>query len=83
MAIESTWSQSFRLAREPRVVKRACKFALGVGAILILINHGDAILKGEVTPMAIFQMALTIVVPYLVSTASSVSAQLETMREQS
>lgn len=70
------------LATQPAVVKRACKFALVVGAILILINHGDAILAGEFSTMLWFKMGLTILVPYLVSTASSVGAQLEAMRKK-
>lgn len=78
---ESGWLLWLRLARQPRVVKRACKFSIVVGAVLIMINHGDAILSGDVTRVAIFKMALTVVVPYLVSTASSVGAQLEGPRK--
>ena len=37
------------LACSKRVVKRALKYALVVGVILIAINHGDAIINGEVT----------------------------------
>jgi hypothetical protein len=59
-------------------MKRALKFAVVVGIILISINHGDAILKGEITRGRIFRMALTVLVPYVVSTLSSVQA----MREQ-
>lgn len=76
----SSFSLWFDLASQPRVVKRALKFAVGVGAVLILINHGDAILRGEVTTVAFFKMGLTVIVPYLVSTASSVAAQLEARR---
>jgi hypothetical protein len=49
-----------------------------VGAILIAINHGDAILSGGVAGDQIAKMVLTVFVPYAVSTASSVSAILET-----
>lgn len=58
------------------VMKRAAWSALIVGTILILINHGNAILKGEVDLTRIFQMCLTIIVPYIVSTVSSVSTLL-------
>ena len=64
------------LARERAVVLRACKFALVVGAVLIAINHGDALLAGEVRPRRWLQMGLTVLVPYVVSTLSSVGAIL-------
>ena len=63
-----------RLAVQPRVVRRALKFAVVVGLVLIGINHGDAILRGEVTRGRWFKMALTVLVPYVVSTLSSVQA---------
>ncbi len=69
---------SLQLALQPSVVKRALKYAVVVGIILILINHGDAILEGDVTHAQLFKMALTVLVPYVVSTLSSVGA----LREQ-
>ena len=72
-------SEWFRLATERSVVIRALKYAVVVGALLIAINHGDAILGGD--PLGsdrVLKMALTALVPYLVSTLSSVGA----MREQ-
>ena len=65
------------LASSRRVVMRALKYAVGVGAILIAINHGDAILAGDLASGRIAKMALTVLVPYCVSTASSVGALLE------
>jgi len=56
------------------VVRRALKYAVIVGAVLITINHGDAILRGELNPGRLFRMALTVMVPYIVSTLSSVEA---------
>ena len=35
------------LACQRSVVRRGLKFAVVVGAILIAINHGDAIMAGE------------------------------------
>jgi len=66
-----------QLATTGPVVKRALKFAVVVGAILIAINHGDAILNGDVDSTRIAKMVLTVFVPYAVSTASSVAALLE------
>ena len=63
-----------RFATRPSVVRRALRYALGVGALLIAINHGDAIMRRDVSLARLLRMALTITVPYMVSTASSVSA---------
>jgi len=60
------------LACDASVVRRALGYAVVVGAILIAINHGAAILNGELALDRLIQMGLTVVVPYLVSTFSSV-----------
>lgn len=70
-------SRWMRLATQGPVVRRALKFAVVVGAILISINHGDAILSGDVDGPRVAKMVLTIFVPYAVSTASSVAALME------
>ena len=64
----------FRLAFSPSVLRRALKVAVLVGAILIVINHGDALLAGDVDGARLAKMSLTFLVPYLVSTTSSVAA---------
>ena len=64
------------VAREPAVVRRALKFGLVVGAILIAINHWDAILAGDVDRRRLLKMGLTVLVPYTVSTLSSVGATI-------
>lgn len=69
--------ESLRLALQSSVVKRALKYAVVVGLILIAINHSDAILRGDLTRGRLFKMALTVVVPYVVSTLSSVGALRE------
>ena len=61
-------------ATGPAVVRRALKYALIVGTLLILINHGDAILRGDVSIDRLLRMGLTTLVPYAVSTLSSVEA---------
>jgi hypothetical protein len=66
--------ETLRLAMQPSVVKRALKYAVVVGLILISINHIDAILKRQVSAGRFFKMALTMLVPYVVSTLSSVGA---------
>jgi len=63
-----------RLASSPSVARRALAYAVIVGAVLITINHGDAIIRGEIDASRAIRMGLTAVVPYLVSTFSSVGA---------
>jgi hypothetical protein len=63
-----------QIAFSPPVVRRGLKYAVFVGGILIAINHGDAILRQDVDSGRLAKMALTVLVPYLVSTSSSVSA---------
>lgn len=65
------------LALQPSVVKRALKYAVIVGAVLIAINHGDAIMRGDMPLTRLFRMGLTMLVPYVVSTLSSVGAMRE------
>ena len=69
-----------KLAVQPTVMKRALKFAFVVGMVLITINHGYAIVHGQVTRGRILQMCLTVLVPYTVSTLSSVAAMREMAR---
>lgn len=45
------------------MVRRATKVALVVGTILILINHGDALLRGDIDLNRILKMLLTVTVP--------------------
>ena len=71
-----------RLALAPRVVRRALGFAVVVGAVLIAINHGDALLRGEVDGRRWLKMALTVMVPYCVSTLSSVGAMRDAERRE-
>lgn len=63
-----------RLASSPSVVRRGLLYAVTVGPVLIAINHGDALLAGEVGAVRLAKMGLTLAVPYCVSTLSSVGA---------
>jgi len=65
----------WRHALAPSVVRRALGYAVGVGALLIAINHGDALVRGEWTRERLLKMGLTALVPYCVSTLSSVGAR--------
>ena len=68
--MRSTWS----LIVDGAVVRRALGFAVGVGAVLVAINHGDRIAAGELDSTRWLKIGLTVLVPYCVSTASSVMA---------
>lgn len=68
------------IAMYPRVVRRGLRYAAVVGAILLAINHGDAILRGDIPLSRALRMLLTVMVPYCVATLSSVEAIRETRR---
>ena len=73
-------SEWLRIATSPAIVRRACGYAVVVGSVLITINHGDAILAGDLPPARLLRMGLTVAVPYLVSTFSSVGATIDAAR---
>jgi hypothetical protein len=56
------------------VVRRALLYGVGIGTVLILVNHGHALLAAEVEPWRLLRMALSVAVPYVISTLTSVSA---------
>ena len=62
------------VALHQTVMRRAAGYAVVVGAILVAINHGDALLAGEFSRPMLMKIVLTVTVPYCVSTASSVGA---------
>lgn len=62
------------LAMRGDIVRRASRTALVVGTLLVAINYGDALIGGTVSMFQGLKMALTVFVPYAVSTYSSVGA---------
>jgi len=62
------------IAVQEPVYKRALRIMLVVGTILALINHGEALLTGEIAIKGWIQIVLTFLVPYCVSTYASVQA---------
>jgi hypothetical protein len=65
------------------VVRRALGFALLVGAVLVGINYGDALLGQRALGASDWlKMGLTVCVPYVVSTLSSVAAIRDQERAQ-
>lgn len=70
-----------RIAFSASVRRRALQAAGLVGSVLLAINHGDAILQGDISPTRLMRMVLTLIVPYVVSTFSSVGTIRELQRE--
>ncbi len=64
----------FRLAVERETAKRAARLALVVGPILVAINQGDVIVGGESPDW--LKAGLTFIVPYCVSTWTSVAKEM-------
>jgi hypothetical protein len=56
------------------VLRRAIIIALVVGTILTMINQGDILVSGAVTPLVVLKICLTYMVPYGVSTVSALAA---------
>ena len=67
-------SSAWSLAFQGPVVRRALLFAVTVGPVLVAINHADALLAGAVGRERWLKIGLTMLVPYAVSTISSVLA---------
>jgi len=52
---------------DPEFISTGLKTALLVGSLLFLINHGLALLRGEMTHERWISAAMTYVMPYLVN----------------
>ena len=68
---------ALQIATDRTVVKRAAKIAFVVGVIIAMINHGNKITSGTMDAAAWAKCALTFLVPYSVSTYSSVMSVRE------
>lgn len=66
-----TW---IRVATDPSTAKQSLLTCLVVGSLLTAINHGEDLLRGRFLVDMAWQIALTFLVPLLVSTTSSVAA---------
>jgi hypothetical protein len=64
----------FAIALEASVYRRALKVTVVVGSILAGINHWDVMLAGAFTATVWTKIGMTYLVPYCVSTYSSVQA---------
>ena len=71
------------IASSPSVARRALRVAAVVGCVLAVINHGDRFLNGTLDLPSLARIALTFLVPYCVSTYSSVLAVREGLQVSS
>ncbi|GMQ82634.1 MAG: hypothetical protein BMS9Abin05_2090 [Rhodothermia bacterium] len=72
----------FQIAISRDCTRRALGYAIVVGVILIVINHIDAIVRGDIDAVRVLKMGLTVLVPYMVSTLSSVQALLNEQEDE-
>ncbi|NJK29831.1 MAG: nitrate/nitrite transporter NrtS [Acaryochloris sp. RU_4_1] len=61
------WKGFFASLISPEVTPSAFKVAVVVGSVLFIINHGKALMTGQMNGDRWFSVALTYVVPYLVN----------------
>ena len=66
-----------------KVMRRSAIVAMIVGIILAFINHGDAILSANLTPVCWIKMIATCFVPYTVSSVTAVLTAFETRKAAS
>lgn len=70
----------FELALRPNVRTRALRMAFIVGPLIGILNHGDKIFSGAMGYVDWLKFSLTFIVPFSVSTWSSVMAIRDRMR---
>jgi len=73
-----SWKTAWSYAVSDGVPRRSLWVALVVGTILNLINQGDTLVSGQRLDFA--KLALTYIVPYVVSTYGAVSFRLHAER---
>jgi hypothetical protein len=74
MDTNKTGTSIKRLAFGGGTPRKAALTSLVVGTVLVMINHGDAIISGVSPP--IWKIVLTYCVPYLVTTWGAVTGKL-------
>lgn len=59
--------------RHPPLLRKALATSLVVGTILTAINQGDALLGGHLSPVLLWKVPLTYLVPFAVSSYSALA----------
>jgi len=65
--------ERLKIACHATTIRLSLKYAFTMGPVLVLINYGDAIRTRDWTAINPIKAGLTMLIPYLVSTFSSVS----------
>jgi hypothetical protein len=63
-------------------IRRSVLIALGVGSTIILLNQGDVLLAGAITPVVVVKMLVTPCVPFCVSLFGAYAAYRSAVAEQ-
>ncbi len=58
----------------PPILWRSVKIGILVGSVLAVINHGGALVRGELTSGVAWKIALTYLVPFVVATWGALAA---------
>ena len=61
------------LALQKQIVVRSLKISVVVGTILVLINHVDVLINGQLGGLIFIKIMLTYLVPYSVATYAAVA----------
>ena len=82
-SLDNVWSPLMTESRvfltlllEPQLSLRSLKLAIVVGTVLVAINYGDLILRGDTEKIEWYKIALTYIVPYFVSTYSAIMGRV-------
>ncbi len=73
-------AEFIHVAMRATVLKRAIIIALIVGTIIAVINYYDKMIAASLSSSDIIKIAITFLVPYAVSTISSVMAITDNVR---
>ena len=63
----STWRQAVRVMLHPPFLRKTLSMAFGVGFVLFLINHSDAVFAGRATSSTYLKGLFTCIVPFSVA----------------
>ena len=63
-------------------VRRSVVIALGVGSTIIVLNQGDVLLAGAITPLVLIKVLVTPCVPFCVSLFGAYAAYRSALDEQ-
>lgn len=62
-----SWQRRLQLVFAPPVLCKACIVACLVGSLLILLNQGDLLFSGQITPRLLTKSLLTPMIPFCVT----------------